>query len=100
MIQDEKWLKEGYQGDQVVQMKRMRREEDGKRKAEMEAKRRQREEKMVSRKETGRWEYRFRDVSVQAVGRVGRGEKGVGVRYGWPLEDRKKSVVKIPKRVD
>ncbi len=47
----------------------------------------------------GRWEFRFRDISVEDVGKDGRGEKGVGWRYGIPHEDRKKGQVKIPTRV-
>lgn len=49
--------------------------------------------------DAGRWEFRFRDVSVEDVGRDGRGRRGVGARYGMPHEDRKKGVVKIPRRV-
>lgn len=50
--------------------------------------------------EKGRWEFRFRDVSVEEAGMDGRGRRGVGVRYGMPHEDRKKGIVKIPRRVE
>jgi len=47
-----------------------------------------------------RWDFVFKDVSVESVGRDGRGAKGVGWRYGVPHEDRKKGQVKIPTRVE
>ena len=46
-----------------------------------------------------RWEWRVRDVSVEAVGKDGRGVEGVGRRYGVPHEDRKKGQVKLPTRI-
>lgn len=50
--------------------------------------------------EKGRWEFRFRDISVEDAGMHGRGRRGVGARYGMPHEDRKKGMVKIPRRVE
>ncbi|KAF2004031.1 hypothetical protein P154DRAFT_519619 [Amniculicola lignicola CBS 123094] len=47
-----------------------------------------------------RWDFVFQDVSVEAVGKKGRDPRGVGWRYGFPHEDRKKGHVKIPTRVD
>lgn len=47
-----------------------------------------------------RWDFVFQDVSVESVGRDGRGAGGVGWRYGFPHEDRKKGQVKIPTRVE
>jgi hypothetical protein len=47
-----------------------------------------------------RWDFVFKDVSVQAVGRDGRGSKGTGWRYGVPHEDRKRGIVKIPTKVE
>lgn len=60
-------------------------------------------EKMQVKKVTppgGRWEFRFRDISVESVGPTGRDRRGVGARYGFPHEDRKRGQVKIPRRVD
>lgn len=48
----------------------------------------------------GRWEFRFRDVSVESVGKDGRDRRGVGARYGMPHEDRKRGQIKIPTRVE
>jgi hypothetical protein len=47
-----------------------------------------------------RWDFVFQDVSVEHAGKDGRGAKGVGWRYGFPHEDRKKGQVKIPTRVE
>lgn len=47
-----------------------------------------------------RWDFVFKDVSVDSVGRNGRDPKGVGWRYGFPHEDRKKGQVKIPTKVE
>lgn len=47
-----------------------------------------------------RWDFVFRDVSVESVGRNGRDHRGVGWRYGLPHQDRKKGQVKIPTSVD
>lgn len=48
----------------------------------------------------GRWEFRFRDISVESVGKDGRDRRGVGARYGIPHEDRKRGQIKIPTRVE
>lgn len=47
-----------------------------------------------------RWDFKFTNVSVEAVGKDGRGRGGVGWRYGNPLNDRKRGMVKIPTSVE
>jgi len=47
-----------------------------------------------------RWDFVFQDISVDTVGQDGRSPKGVGWRYGFPHEDRKKGQVKIPTKVE
>lgn len=47
----------------------------------------------------GRAEFRFRDIKVESVGKDGRAKGGVGARYGFPHEDRKKGMIKIPRKV-
>jgi len=47
-----------------------------------------------------RWDFVFEDISVEKAGKDGRGPNGVGWRYGFPHEDRKKGQVKIPTKVD
>ena len=47
-----------------------------------------------------RWDFVFKDVSVESAGIDGRSHKGVGWRYGMPHEDRKRGQVKIPRRIE
>ncbi|KAI9777646.1 MAG: hypothetical protein M1835_005181 [Candelina submexicana] len=68
-------------------------------KEKKERRRKEREEREIRVVEGRRWEFRFRDVSVEDAGKDGRGERGVGWRYGIPHEDRKKGQVRIPTRV-
>lgn len=54
------------------------------------------EERRTSRVDSGRFEFRFKDVNVDLAGSSGRGRGYVGMRYGVPFNDRKKGAVKIP----
>ncbi|KAF1361682.1 hypothetical protein EJ07DRAFT_175646 [Lizonia empirigonia] len=47
-----------------------------------------------------RWDFVFKDISVESAGRNGRDARGVGWRYGLPHQDRKKGQVKIPTKVE
>lgn len=47
-----------------------------------------------------RWDFKFREISVDDAGVDGRGYNGTGWRYGAPLMDRRKGEVKIPTRVE
>jgi hypothetical protein len=63
--------------------------------------RRLREEKAIKRVQSGpRWEFHFREVSVDQAGPDGRGPRGTGWRYGVPHMDRRRGEYKIPKRVE
>lgn len=57
-------------------------------------------EASLKRVDTGRFLFRFREISVDAAGVDGRGPHGTGWRYGVPHMDRSKGKVKIPTRVD
>jgi hypothetical protein len=46
-----------------------------------------------------RWDFKFQDFSAERVGPNGRARGAVGIRYGMPHEDRKRGMVKIPRRV-
>ena len=46
-----------------------------------------------------RWDFKFQDISSEAVGKHGRSNKGVGHRYGMPHTERKRGEVKIPTSV-
>ncbi|KAL4721861.1 hypothetical protein ACLX1H_011052 [Fusarium chlamydosporum] len=60
---------------------------------------REREEAKTKRVKTDRYEFRFKEVNVDDVGRDGRSRRGTGWRYGAPFEDRKRGLVKIPTSV-
>lgn len=64
----------------------------------------QRDERMVTKVHPGgtegRYEFRFRSVSVEQAGKAGRGRHGVGARYGLPAQDRKRGQIKIPTKVE
>ncbi|KAJ4321977.1 hypothetical protein N0V84_005024 [Fusarium piperis] len=60
---------------------------------------RQREESRTRKVKTDRYEFRFKEINVDDVGRDGRSRRGTGWRYGAPHEDRKRGLVKIPTSV-
>lgn len=100
MIDAARDLTEGYnQSERTTRMKerytKMEEEikEKGRRKKATEARR-------TTTIEGKRWDFKFRDVSADVVGKDGRSRTAVGWRYGQPFEDRKKGQVKIPTRVD
>lgn len=53
----------------------------------------------IKRVETPTYEFRFTPINVEDVGKTGRGPNGVGWRYGVPLYDRTKGMVRIPQTV-
>ena len=59
----------------------------------------QEEEEATTRVKTDRYEFRFKEMNVDDVGETGRSGKGTGWRYGAPLNDRKRGLVKIPTSV-
>lgn len=65
-----------------------------------EERKRQAEAKRTTTVGGARWDFKFKDVSADAVHKNGRSRTAVGWRYGQPFEDRKKGQVKIPTRVD
>lgn len=64
-----------------------------------EEKRREDAEAKTARIDTGRFEFRFKDVVIDVAGKSGRGRNAIGMRYGVPFNDRKKGAVKIPTSV-
>jgi hypothetical protein len=58
------------------------------------------QEAEVMKVNTSRWEFRIEDINVDAIGKDGRGHKGVGWRYGMPHMDRSRAQVKIPTSVE
>ncbi|OLN86067.1 37S ribosomal protein S35, mitochondrial [Colletotrichum chlorophyti] len=59
----------------------------------------QKVEQDTKRVDTGRFEFRFKEMNVDDVGLDGRSRRGVGWRYGVPFYDRKKGELKIPTSV-
>jgi hypothetical protein len=47
-----------------------------------------------------RWDFVFRDMKADDVGKTGRNQASVGARYGVPDQSRKRGDVKIPTSVD
>ncbi|KAK1671980.1 eukaryotic mitochondrial regulator protein-domain-containing protein [Colletotrichum godetiae] len=66
---------------------------------ERERKRSEKAEEETTRVDTGRFEFRFKEMNVETVGKNGRSRGGVGWRYGVPFYDRRKGEVKIPTSV-
>ncbi|OHF03359.1 hypothetical protein CORC01_01412 [Colletotrichum orchidophilum] len=63
---------------------------------ERERKRLEKAEEETTRVDTGRFEFRFKEMNVESVGKDGRSRRGVGWRYGVPFYDRRKGETKIP----
>jgi predicted S18 family serine protease len=57
------------------------------------------EEARYTKVQAGRFEFRFKDVNADVVGRHGKHPDGIGWRYGAPHQDRKRGMSKIPKQV-
>ncbi|KAI9743366.1 MAG: hypothetical protein M1818_003212 [Claussenomyces sp. TS43310] len=76
-----------------------RHDEAQERKLLAERQRREREAKALKVVDSGRWQFTFREVSVDDAGVDGRGPRGTGWRYGVPHMDRRRGQVKIPTRV-
>jgi len=64
------------------------------------AARQAKKEAAIKKVDTGRWEFHFTDINVDAAGKTGRGHKGVGWRYGQPHDDRTRGKIKIPTSVE
>lgn len=101
LIELERERMEGVGRDERIARQRERIRVEKEKRDAREAAKKAREERDVTvvTKPGGRWEFRYREIRVDDVGKDGRGEKGVGWRYGIPHEDRKKGQVKIPTRV-
>jgi len=63
------------------------------------AERKAKKESGIRRVDKGRVEFQITDISVDRIGKDGRGRKGVGWRYGAPLMDRSRGDIRIPTKV-
>ena len=106
LIELERERQQGVPRDERIARQRARMDQEAAQRAARDERRRLHEEKTVKKiapadqgGRGGRWEWRFRDISIDDVGKDGRAPTGTGWRYGIPHEDRKKGQVKIPTRV-
>ena len=102
LIQLERDRRSDMTAEERIAKHREKLKAEQKEKEDRERVRKAKEEREVKRivPPQGRWEFRFRDVSVESVGKDGRDRRGVGARYGIPHEDRKRGQIKIPTRVE
>ena len=91
---------EGFSASEVKARQEARDQEAEKRRQAIALKRAKKEAETVKTVDSQRWQFRITDINVDDAGYTGRGEKGVGWRYGAPLMDRKKGTIKIPTRVE
>ncbi|KAF2464327.1 uncharacterized protein BDR25DRAFT_307312 [Lindgomyces ingoldianus] len=99
LVQAERDIASGLSIEERRQLAEERMEKEQERRRQQESKRLE-ELKKVKTVAGRRWDFVFQDVNVESVGRDGRSPKGVGWRYGFPHEDRKKGQVKIPTKVE
>jgi hypothetical protein len=76
-----------------------REEEATQKKEAAEQRRREREAATVKVVSGKRWDFKFREISVDDIGVDGRGPRATGWRYGAPHRDRTRGEVKIPRQV-
>lgn len=74
-------------------------EESERKAAQRQMKKAMAEEQATTKINTPRFEFRFREVDSELVGKNGRAPNVVGWKYGMPHYDRKKGMVKIPTSV-
>lgn len=99
LVQAERELKSGLSFDERRKLAEERFEAEAAKKA---AEQRKEEEELRKLKVVPqrRWDFVFKDVSVESAGRDGRGAEAAGWRYGVPHQDRKRGIPKIPTRVE
>ncbi|KAH7377715.1 eukaryotic mitochondrial regulator protein-domain-containing protein [Pyrenochaeta sp. MPI-SDFR-AT-0127] len=99
LVHAERELATGLSFEERKKLAEARYEAEQKQKRKMEAKKAEelRALKVVPQR---RWDFVFKDISVEAAGRDGRGAKAEGWRYGVPHQDRKRGIPKIPTKVE
>ena len=96
----QKWKQEGMVPAERIARRRAINEEEIDRQQTAQKAREEKENTTIKRSLTPRWEFRFQDFNSEEVGKNERSAKGVGSRYGLPLQDRKKGQIKIPTKVE
>ena len=100
LIQLANWEAKGYDRETRTRLRGEADAEVARKREEKERKQREYEERTQVVVKGRRWDFKFEDVSAEKVGKDGRGRHAVGLRYGFPLEDRKRGQVKIPTSVE
>ncbi|KAK7972747.1 hypothetical protein PG996_006967 [Apiospora saccharicola] len=99
LIQMEKNLLHGMSPDEARAHFISAAEQSERMAAEKQVKKAMAEEQATKRINTQRFEFRFKEVDSELVGKDGRAPNVVGWKYGMPHYDRKKGMVKIPTSV-
>lgn len=99
VIQIARDQKKGKSSQEAVQAFRDNVQEKEVRLAEKHAREEAEEEARTKRVDTGRYEFRIREMDADNVGTDGKARKAKGWRYGAPHNDRKRGMVKIPTSV-
>lgn len=99
LIQMEKNLLHGMSPDEARARFISAAEQSERMAAEKQVKKAMAEEQATKRINTHRFEFRFKEVDSELVGKDGRAPNVVGWKYGMPHYDRKKGMVKIPTSV-
>lgn len=100
LIELERQLRQGVPREERIAAAAERMRVEAEEKRRREERRKADEEARIRLVQGKRWDFKFENVSVDDVGRDGRAPDGVGWRYGFPHEDRKRGQVKIPRRVE
>ena len=99
LVQAERELESGLSFEERRKLAEGRHEAEQESKRVAEAKK-QKELKALKVVPQRRWDFVFKDVSVEAAGRSGKGAHAEGWRYGVPHQDRKRGIPKIPTQVE
>ncbi|OBT41885.1 hypothetical protein VE00_07396 [Pseudogymnoascus sp. WSF 3629] len=99
LIEDDRLRLQGVGAKDIAERAEARSKEAYEKKAATDERKRAREAAALKVVPGVRWDFKFREISVDAAGETGRGKNGTGWRYGVPLYDRRRGEVKIPTRV-
>ncbi|KAI4650937.1 hypothetical protein J4E93_003294 [Alternaria ventricosa] len=99
LVQAERELQSGLSFEERKKLAEQRFEQEQAKKRQ-EEKRKEEELRAMKVVPQRRWDFVFKDVSVEAAGRDGRGAAAAGWRYGVPHQDRKRGIPKIPTKVE
>ncbi|KAK8070827.1 Ribosomal protein S35- mitochondrial [Apiospora hydei] len=99
LIQMEKDLLKGMSPDEARARFINAAEQSERKAAEKQQKKAMAEEQATKKVNTPRFEFRFKEVDSELIGKDGRAPNVVGWKYGMPHYDRKKGLVKIPTSV-